>query len=258
MDDELLAFPPENSVEQSVPPLNEKELITLRKMIAEYNQKNATLAKENVEVKPNANVSNLFQSEEIAPKPIASNSLFSDEPITPSNQVSSLFFSDEPVVSSEGSKSDFSELLDSCKNCDSNETEILNELKSIVFSTEANISKSLIVAILGLIPCKRFIRHGTPEQKLFVLKSLSDRFLENIAGLKFAERRRLLKIVSRYISDVSENYSFIAMEGEPFKPTFHERVAGSSSSGLVVKEMRSFLIVDSRTNRVIYTGLVLS
>ena len=30
MDDELLAFPPENSVEQSVPPLNEKELITLR------------------------------------------------------------------------------------------------------------------------------------------------------------------------------------------------------------------------------------
>ena len=149
-------------------------------------------------------------------------------------------------------------MLDSCKNYDSTEADYLKLFKDILSKTEGNISKTLIVAILGIFPCKRFIRHGTPEQKLFVLKSLSDRFLENIAGLKFLERRKLLKTVAKYLSEIAEYYNFIPMEGEPFKPNFHERVTGSSSSGLVVKEMRGFLVTDSRTNRIIYTGLVLS
>ncbi len=258
MDDELLAFPPEDSDNKSLSPLTEEELVTVRQMIAEYKKNGALFPSEKVEVKPSPNVSSLFQNEEPEIKP-AANSLFSDEPVMPPDTSNILFSdnSDEQNNESNGNCS-FSVLLDSCKNYDAAEADVLNEFKDIFSNIEAVAEKTLITAILGIFPCKRFIRHGTPEQKLFVLKCLSDRFLENIAGLKFTGRKKLLKVVSKYLSDVSENYNFITMEGEPFKPTFHERVAGSSSSGLTIKEMRGFLVVDSRTNRVIYTGLVFS
>lgn len=241
MEDELLAFPPETT-NTDVPPLNDSELITLREMISEYNQK---------KTKP----SNLFQTEV---KPVAT-SLFSDEPsVKPTSN--GLFLPDENTNDTNSGESQISykELLDSCKNYDSAEANVLNDFKEVLSKVQGNIEKTLVTAFLGLFPCKRFIRHGTPEQKLFVLKSLSDRFLENIAGLKFQERKKLLKIVAKYLSEVAENYTFIPMEGEPFKPMFHERVAGSSTSGLIIKEMRSFLIVDSGSNHIIYTGLVLS
>ena len=246
MEDELLAFPPENTESNNVPPLSDSELICLREMIADYKQKKD---------KP----SNLFQPKEsVEVKPVAT-SLFSDEPaITPAS--SSLFFSDDESENNSNSEAQqsFAAILDACKNYDSAEAEVLKNFKEVVSKVQGASEKTLITAFLGLFPCKRFIRHGTPEQKLFVLKTLSDRFLENIAGVKFQERKRLLKLVAKYLSEVSENYTFIPMEGEPFKPMFHERVAGSSASGLTVKEMRSFLIVDSNTNHIIYTGLVLS
>ena len=254
MDDELLAFPPEDSDNKSLSPLTEEELVTVRQMIAEYKKNGALFPSEKVEVKPSPNVSSLFQNEEPEIKP-ATNSLFSDEPVMPPNS-SKILFSDDSEQQSENQGC--SDILNSCKNYDSTEADVLNEFKDIISKVETAVEKTVITAFLGVFPCKRFIRHGTPEQKLFVLKCLSDRFLENIAGIKFTGRKKLLKVVSKYLSDVSENYNFITMEGEPFKPTFHERVAGSSSSGLTIKEMRGFLVVDSRTNRVIYTGLVFS
>ena len=257
MDDELLAFPPEESENKSLTPLTEEELVVVRKMIAEFKKNMALFPTDKDEVKPSPNVSSLFQNEEPEIKPVA-NSLFSDEPVMPSNS-SKIMFSDNTEQDSENSENvSFSALLDSCKYYDASESEVLNEFKDIVSKIETTAEKTLITALLGLFPCKRFVRHGTPEQKLFVLKCLSDRFLENIAGLKFTGRKKLLKVITKYLSDVSESYNFISMEGEPFKPTFHERVAGSSMSGLVIKEMRGFLVVDSRTNRVIYTGLVFS
>lgn len=258
MDDELLAFPPEESENRILSPLTEEELVTVRQMIAEYKKNGALFPSEKVEVKPSPNVSSLFQSEEPVIKPSA-NSLFSEEPVMPPDSSKILFSDDSDVQNNESlGNSSFSVLLDSCKNYDAAEANVLNEFKDIFSKIEASAEKTLITAILGIFPCKRFIRHGTPEQKLFVLKCLSDRFLENIAGLKFTGRKKLLKVVSKYFSEVSENYNFISMEGEPFKPTFHERVPGSSSSGLTIKEMRGFLVVDGRTNRVIYTGLVFS
>ncbi len=254
MEDELLAFPPETSENTSVSPLNDSEIIILREMIADYKQKNSFLPKRNNAIEANPKASNLFQPQEnVEVKPVATN-LFSEEP---SSSPSGLFFTDEES-NNKDSEQNYTELLDCCKNYDSTETGLLNEFKEIVSKTQGTVQKILITAFLGLFPCKRFIRHGTPEQKLFVLKTLSDRFLENIAGLKFQERKKLLKLIAKYLSEVSENYSFIPMEGEPFKPMFHERVAGSSSSGLIIKEMRSFLIVDSSSNHIIYTGLVLS
>lgn len=253
MEDELLAFPPENN---EIPPLTGEELVIVRKMISEYNQKNSFLPSDNVEVKPNIEGNNLFQSQEPVPVKPAVTNLFSDEPVMPPSNPG-LLFSDDSSTDNE-SEASFDELLDSCKGYDSSESYLLNDFKEILSKTQKNVEKTLITAFLGVFPCKRFIRHGTPEQKLFFLKVIGDRFLENIAGLKFTERKKLLKLVAKYLSDVSENYTFIPMEGEPFKPMFHERVEGSSSSGLIVKEMRSFLIVDSGSNRIIYTGLVLS
>ena len=221
-------------------------------MISEYEK-----SSEKTATKANTTVNTLFTSEETN-TPKVTNNLFGEEPIMPPNTShSGLFFTDDSS-SNTNNKQDFLELLDCCKNYDTSETEVLREFKEIASKLEIKSEKTLITAFLGIFPCKRFIRHGTIEQKLFVLKSLSDRFLENIAGLRFPERRKLLKLIAKYFSDISENFTFIPMEGEPFKPTYHERVAGSSSSGLVVKEMRSFLVVDSRTNRIIYTGLVLS
>lgn len=258
MDDELLAFPPEDSGNDNITPLTAEELFTVRQMIAEYKKNGALFPSKKVEVKPSPNVSSLFQNEEPVIKP-AANSLFSDEPVMPPDSSKILFSDDTDVQNNESSENgSFSVLLDSCKNYDAAEANVLNEFKEFFSKIEASAEKTLITAILGIFPCKRFIRHGTPEQKLFVLKCLSDRFLENIAGLKFTGRKKLLKIITKYLSEVSENYNFISMEGEPFKPTFHERVPGSSSSGLTIKEMRGFLVVDSRTNRVIYTGLVFS
>lgn len=256
MEDELLAFPPETNENTKVPPLNDSEIIVLRKMISEYNQKNSFLTKGNNDIESNNKGTNLFQSQEsISVKPVATN-LFNEEPaVTPTP--SGLFFSDEESNNTDSEQS-YAELLNCCKNFDSIETNVLSEFKDIISKVKGNVEKTLITAFLGLFPCKRFIRHGTPEQKLFVLKTLSDRFLENIAGLKFQERKKLLKIIAKYLSEISENYTFIPMEGEPFKPMFHERVAGSSSSGLIIKEMRSFLIVDSGSNHIIYTGLVFS
>lgn len=256
MDDELLAFPPDESENKSLSPLTEEELVVVRKMIAEYKKNGTLLPSEKIEVKPSPNVSGLFEDEpEIKP---VTNSLFSEEPLMPPDSTK-ILFSDNAEQDGENSDNhSFSELLDCCKNYDASEAEILNELKDIVSKAELAVEKNLLIALFGLFPCKRFVRHGTPEQKLFVLKSLSDRFLENIAGLKFTGRKRLLKVITKYLSDVSENYNFISMEGEPFKPTLHERVAGSSMSGLTIKEMRGFLVVDGRTNRIIYTGLVFS
>ena len=259
MEDELLAFPPENTENNSVPPLNDSELITIREMIADYNQNKSFLPNDNNAAEANQKPSSLFQSQEsVDVKPVAT-SLFSDEPaVTPVPL--GLFFTDEDTNNSGNCESQhsFVELLDACKNYDSTEAEVLKDFKEMAAKLQGTAEKTLITAFLGLFPCKRFIRHVTPEQKLFVLKTLSDRFLENIAGVKFQERKRLLKLVAKYLSDISENFTFIPMEGEPFKPIFHERVAGSSTSGFIVKEMRSFLIVDSGSNHIIYTGLVLS
>lgn len=255
-EDELLDFPPEDNFNQ-VTPLTDRELITVRKMIADYENKTVEKAGIKANVADNTKVSTLFTSE-VADEPKVANNLFAEEPITPSTVSPSGLFFTEDSSSNVDNKQDFSELLDCCKNYDSSEAEIIREFKEIVSKLDNKVEKTLITAFLGLFPCKRFIRHGTTEQKLFVLKTLSDRFLENLAGIRFPERRKLLKVIAKYLSDVSENFNFIPMEGEPFKPTFHERVAGSSSSGLIVKEMRSFLVVDSRTNKIIYTGLVLS
>ena len=64
MDDELLAFPPEESENKSLSPLTEEELVVVRKMIAEYKKNGALFPSEKVEVKPNPNVGSLFQNEE--------------------------------------------------------------------------------------------------------------------------------------------------------------------------------------------------
>jgi hypothetical protein len=110
----------------------------------------------------------------------------------------------------------------------------------------------------SLLPVKSNLRHGTPDQKLFMLITLGERFLQQLAGVIFAERKRLLKTVARYLSEVSENCSFIQMEGETFNPQYHERAPGSMPSGKSIREMHGFLVTSRSSNQVVKPALVLT
>jgi len=113
-------------------------------------------------------------------------------------------------------------------------------------------------SVSSLLPIKSFLRHGTPEQKLFAVTTQGERFLHSIAGVNFNERKRLIKTIARYLSEVSESCSFIQMEGEPFNPQYHERAPGSMPSGKTVREMHGFLVTARSSNQVVKTALVLT
>ncbi len=116
----------------------------------------------------------------------------------------------------------------------------------------------VFAAIAGIFPLKKCLRHGTPDQKLFALIAISDRFLATLSSQIFATRKKLLKTAGTYLSSVSEQYSFLQMENETFSPQYHERVAGSSTSGRTIKEMHGYLVVGKDNRQVVRTGMVLT
>jgi len=113
-------------------------------------------------------------------------------------------------------------------------------------------------ALCGIFPVRKSLRHGTPEQRLFALNAMGDRYLESMAGLHFNERKKLLKAVARYLSQISDGFNFIQMEGEAFSSQYHERVPGASAAGKTVREMHGFLIVGRDSNQVVRIGQVLT
>ena len=139
------------------------------------------------------------------------------------------------------------------------ELEILALFKE-VFSNiqDGNELLRVLWSIASLFPLKKFVRNCTPDQKLMVLNVLGDRFLHGLAGFAHPVRKKLLKAVSRYFSGVSDAFSFLAMESEPFNLQYHERVPGSTASGKVVREMHGFVVVARDTRRVIRLGQVLT
>ncbi len=113
-------------------------------------------------------------------------------------------------------------------------------------------------AVLGVFPLGQTLRHGTPEQRLFTLNALGDRFLAQLAGLTFSSRRQLLKAAAAFLSAASEYYVFLSHEGEPFDAQHHERVAEGGSGGRTVREMRSFLVVRRQGDQVVRLAQVLT
>jgi hypothetical protein len=113
-------------------------------------------------------------------------------------------------------------------------------------------------SISGIFPIGNSLRHGTPDQKLFALTVLGDRFLQEMAGLHFSQRKDLLKTVSLYLTACSKHYKFIQMENDNFSPQFHERVAGSGTGNRTIREMRGFLIVAQDSNQIVRIGQVLT
>lgn len=139
------------------------------------------------------------------------------------------------------------------------ETETKNELKTILQSiAELEVFLQVYAGLNSVFPLKMTLRHATPEQRLFALITFGDKFLKGIKGLVFAQRRQLLKAVGRYLSQVSEGFSFIQMEGETFSPQYHERVAEASTSGRTVREMHGYLVVGKQNNNVVRIGMVLT
>lgn len=139
------------------------------------------------------------------------------------------------------------------------ESAALTSIKELMqeITNEDDLFKVLL-SFAGIFPLRKFLRHGTPDQKLFAMNVLGDRFLQGLAGFNHPVRKKLLKMVGRYFSGVAENYSFIVMESEPFNVLYHERVAGASASGRVVREMHGFLVVTKDSNKVVRLGQVLT
>lgn len=139
------------------------------------------------------------------------------------------------------------------------ELEARRQLTEIIGTIgDARILARVWAAVSSILPIKNNIRHGTPDQKLFALIMLGERFLQSLSGISFTERKRLLKTVARYLSEVSETCSFIQMEGEPFNPQYHERAPGSMPSGKSVREMHGFLVTSRSSNQVVKTALALT
>jgi len=139
------------------------------------------------------------------------------------------------------------------------EVEALTAFKEIYGEITGSEDQMRVVwAVAGVFPIKKYLRIGTPEQKLFVLNVLGDRFLQSLAGFAHPARKKLLKAVSRFLSGISEVHSFLSMEGEPFNPQYHERIAGSSTSGRQIREMHGFIVVLREGNRVVRLGQVLT
>lgn len=241
------SFPPEEVIDQ----LSSDEIKIIRQMIEDYKAKKTVAFSNDTGEKKEAPL--------LATKETPVSNLFCDEP----EQVGVSLLSSQPslMMSSELDEkkkvTDSIRLLEKQKLGDPLEADALSKMIEFAKTADDISSEYIAVSILGLIPCKNFIRHGTPEQKLFVLKTLGDRFLDGISGIKWNDRRKLLKVVANYLSALSENYNFIPMEGENYNPTLHERVIGASS-GNIIKEMRGFLVVAKGTNRVTYAGVVLT
>ncbi|MBI3038379.1 hypothetical protein HYY75_04895 [bacterium] len=109
-------------------------------------------------------------------------------------------------------------------------------------------------AVSSVFPIQNFLRHATPEQKVFTLIVLTDRFLSLLTEIQFEGRNTLLKTISRFCSDVSEGYSFFQHEGEPIEIQYYERVEGSNSSSRVIKEMHGFVVINKKTGNVFRMG----
>lgn len=139
------------------------------------------------------------------------------------------------------------------------EVEARGAFKAILEETAAdNTFVKLWGAIAGIFPLRKCLRHGTPEQRLFALIALSDRFLTTIAGEAFPARKKMLKTVASYFSAASDSYNFLAMENEPFQPQYHERAPGSSATGRTIREMHGFLVVARGSNQIVRTAMVLT
>jgi hypothetical protein len=240
-DDSLTITPdlpdfPEPSSEQKQPgeaeELTAREIKQLRKIIEHF--ADSDLLKEN--------------KEPTSPKPVGSNSATASpqkqpEPKPPAVDYKKLLLNEISGINAEDdaagkAKSSFANIL-----------EKINDEKILL---------QVFRLISGVFPIGNNLRHGTPEQKLFALTVLGDRFLKEMAGFHFSQRKDLLKTVSLYLTACSKHYKFIQMENENFSPQFHERVAGSGTGNRIIREMRGFLIVARDSNQIVRVGQVLT
>lgn len=139
------------------------------------------------------------------------------------------------------------------------EIEVRASLKSILTNIKDQYQfVQIFVAMAEVFPIREHLRHGTPEQKLFALNVLGDRFFQTLSGVFFPQRKELVKTIARYLSETSELFTFIAMEGEPFNNQFHERVDIAMVGGRLIKEMRGFVVCRKNSEQIVRIGRVLT
>lgn len=251
-------------------PLTQDELITIRQMISEFRKNTGIFEKstksetessmaENPIVSKfsNEDFSDLFDGNSNSTEDIFNNETKTEKEVLPSLQSQTKII-EKTVVEKLSARQQVALVFAKLKLSEPTEKEFFKSFSDVIEAADDAIAYQLAIAVIGLLPFKKFLRHGTPEQKLFVLKLMGDRFLDTISGTKWPDRKKFVKLAAAYLSNVSETYSFISSEGEAFKPTLHERVLGTPNQGSLIREMRSFIVCHTETKHIVYTGQVIA
>lgn len=137
------------------------------------------------------------------------------------------------------------------------ERQAKNEIVSLIENYDEHSIIQAIISLSAVFPLQNSIRNGTSDEKRFAMITSSDRFLTAMSGLKSDLRKPLVKRIGKYLTDISDKYGFISHEGSQFDNQTYERVEGSSSSGKIIREIHSYLVINKESKMVFRLGRAL-
>ena len=113
-------------------------------------------------------------------------------------------------------------------------------------------------ALCLIFPIQNSLRNCTPDQSLSNLINATDRCLALLSGSEFEQRKKLVKSIAKFASEISPSNLFFAHEGEPFNNQQYERAEGGDSTGRTIREVQSFLVVKRENNMIYRPGKALT
>jgi len=129
-------------------------------------------------------------------------------------------------------------------------------IRKICEAIEIKMFFQVFAAVAGVFPIQNSLRNGTTNEKKFATIAAGDRFLLNISGLVFEERKNLVKSIARYLTDISAEIGFVSHEGANFDNQNYEKVDGSASTGKI-REIHGYVVINKSTNQVYRSGRAL-
>lgn len=124
--------------------------------------------------------------------------------------------------------------------------------------TSEKMLLQILLPLSSVFPLKYMLRHAPVDQKLFMLTALGEKYLASMSGIWFTSRKKLFKLLAEYFTELSDRFCFLQTEGDIFDSKSHERLSGTSPTGLTIREMRSFLVIDSNTKQVVSLSRVIT
>lgn len=136
------------------------------------------------------------------------------------------------------------------------EINYLASIRKICEVVEIKMFFQVFAAVAGVFPIHNSLRNGTSNEKKFATIAAGDRFLLNISGMVFEERKNLIKNIARYLTDISAEIGFISHEGASFDNQNYEKIDGSASTGKI-REIHGYVVINKSTNQVYRSGRAL-